>query len=147
MLFSFSHPRNDVVTPRLFPPRLTLPWRKFLSFFIIPWKQLLSQSHYTLRNTLIQFTIHYSLHMSLTILHYRMTFFYLLLFYFVILPTSASASSVWVSFKPRASPGLSLQSYRYLGFRVVRIIEAESRTVVTRDWGERKMGGLLSRWV
>lgn len=115
--------------PYTCPPRLILPWGKFLSYF-----------HYSLGTALIpvsfypgdhakpQFTIHYSLDTSLTIWHHRMTFFHLLLFYFcritenrLTLNTSASAPSVSVSYK---ALGLSPQSYWYLGFRVV-ITETE----------------------
>lgn len=125
MLFSFSHPGISTVTPIHFSPRLTLPWVKFSSYF-----------HYSLHTTPIPlsffsgdrsdpyFTIHYSLNMSLTISYPRMTFLHFLLFYSchvtkdsLTLNTSASAPSVQVSCKSRASPGLSPQTYQHLGFK------------------------------
>lgn len=102
-----------------FPPGLSYPRESSHPIFIIPWERLWSQSYFTLGTTLI----HSSLFTILWIRHwpYHTTgrlFFHLLLSYFshitensLILNISASVPSVWVPYKPRASPGLSPQSY------------------------------------
>lgn len=106
------------------PPGFSYPRESSCPFLLFPGTALIPVSLYPQDHADPKFTIHYYLDMSLTILHFRITLFNLFLFYntSVILLITASASSVWVSYKSRASPGLSLQNYWYLGFRVVKII-------------------------
>ena len=100
---------------------------------ISPWGPLWSTLHYSL---ISRYVIDH-------IIYHRMTF-----------STSSSTSVmllrtalpwihllplfVWVSYKPRASPDLSRQSWWYLGFRVAKIMETEGRMVIARAWGEAK---------